>query len=147
MLEDNTVDLRHSNSSSSSLHRSEDAVFRPNEITGRSTDYECANNKMLVEEILGQSSSEEVRKLGVHLNDLRVRHSYGGRTADMSDCSMASGRNDSGPLGVDAWQGGFKHSLGASMMAGTNDAEESSSFRSTNVSIHKNNHWFFKTLY
>lgn len=86
--------------------------FEPSEITGNST--ECSipigaperenaiggalDDSMTVEQILAGSFSEEVRDMAVQLGEMKVRASYGGRTADMSQVASSLGADfDWGP--------------------------------------------------
>lgn len=136
LIDEKTLDFRNSAARSS---QGQQHLFEPSEITGRSTGHDFLNQRgrpepddeddLDVEAILSQSASDEVRKLAFELNQMKVRQSYGGRTADMSlpsgasrNCSMAAS---------DVWGGGTSRNV-AEMRRQLDETE--SSFQSNNVS-------------
>lgn len=113
-----------------------DGLFEPSEITGRSTCHVGLTSQSSTEDILSKSCAEDVRRLAVGLSAMKVRQSYGGRTADMSrDSSVASGSTRPSSKAANPWADGFKRNAGE-MGGGVPSDMEGASFRSTNVSKH-----------
>lgn len=119
-------------------------MFQPSEFTGRST--ECLEAGVMseqevgsctslhspsVEQILAASFSEDVRRMADQLREVKVRNSYGGRTADMS---MASeGTSSTSRNSMFDWGEGYRNNL--SRLSARLDADEAS-FTSTKVCLH-----------
>lgn len=132
LSDDVTVDFRSDRS-----HQSIDGLFEPAEITGRSTGHNfrqpTAMSLPSTEDILRKSVAGDVRQMADALSQMKIRQSYGGRTADMSlASSVASGPTRSAMADYNAWEGGFQRISGAAMMRA--NGSDAASFRSSNVS-------------
>lgn len=139
LIDEHTMDFRSQQS------HSHEALFEPTEITGRSTMHTLRPTTLRrssittslpsTEDILSQSGAEDVRQLAVSLSEMKVRQSYGGRTADMSLASSASGFGSArGGAGINPWgDDGFKRNA-ESVVGKANNDLYGASFRSTNVS-------------
>lgn len=116
-------------------------MFQPTEFTGRSTECMdagvmseqevgscCSINLPSVEQILADSFSEDVRRMADQLREVKVRNSYGGRTADMSMASEGTSSNTRNSM-FD-WGEGYRNNL--SRLSARLDADEAS-FNSTKV--------------
>lgn len=141
--DERTLDLR----TYSSYRTNRDDLFDPIEITGRSTSHNFRHHHHLpsrdsmnsslpsTEDILSQSASENVRQLAASLSRMKVDQSFGGRTADMSFASSASGSSRGGAKKMgdnNPWGEGFKRNAGEAMGQVAFDLE-GASFKSTNV--------------
>lgn len=138
LLENETIDAHCLDTPQRSLQ-----MFQPSEFTGRSTECLgagimseqevgscCSLNSPSVEQILATSFSEDVRRMADQLREVKVRNSYGGRTADMSMASEGTASTS-----MFDWGEGYRNNL--SRLSARLDADEAS-FNSTKVCIMKN---------
>lgn len=138
LLENETIDAQCLDTPQRSVQ-----MFQPSEITGRSTECMnagvmseqevgscCSLNTPSVEQILAVSFTEEVRRMADQLRDVKVRNSYGGRTADMSMASEGTSSNTRNSM-FD-WGEGYRNNL--SRLSARLDADEAS-FNSTKVCL------------